>query len=65
MHTKAAAHVRSGVMQVEAPPVPAGHSELTRVCGTCVFVSVRECFCRHESERAAVCRSGEMDAAGQ
>lgn len=29
----------------------------------CARVSVR--FCRHESELAAVCRSGEMDAAGQ
>lgn len=63
MNTKAATHVRSGVLQVEGPPVPAGHSDLTCALHMHLCECARECFYRHESER--VCRSGEMDAAGQ
>lgn len=67
-NTKAALHVYAGILQA---PMQAGHSELICMCCPCIFVkeclsvSVQSAECRHESELAAVCRSGEMDAAGQ
>lgn len=58
--TKPALHVYAGFLQ--APFC---------MCCPCIFVlqglnvSVQSAECRHESELAAACRSGEMDAAGQ